>query len=396
MTSIFKLIAFSILVASVAFAEAAEQDQAAIVNDEGDPVFGAVADNTDATSRTKFKLGGFATLGVSHSSQKMGDYVLDSTIPKGPGRSYDWSIGNDSRIGVQASAEFTPDVSAVLQMISENQADNTYRPKIEWANVKYDFAPNAYMRAGRIALPTFLNSDSRKVGYSYPWIHPPLELYRQLSITSSDGVDAMFRFENHDGGGSIRIIYGQNKIDRPTSTSTARDLWGIFDTIEYGPALFRAGYQERESSYYNKLTGVAGAWSPSSDLSIAVSYDPGDWFAVSEWIERKSTTKTTAMYVSAGIRFNKFTPYLTYSENRPSSYLPGFVATTSSIQRARNAQSTASLGVRWDFLKNIDFKMQYDRVRLSADSNGYLINTNGAILYGTTFHVISAVVDFVF
>ena len=350
------------------------------------------------TDQPKIPFGGFGTLGVSHSSQHLGDYVLDNTIPKGAGRSQNWSAGNDTRIGAQVSANLTPHTSAVLQVVSEYQADSTYRPDIEWANVKYAFTPNVYIRVGRIVLPTFLNSDHRDVGYSYPWIHPPLELYRQLSILSSDGADALYRFDIGEAGNSIKAIYGRNTIERPTSKSISKDMWGIFDTLEYGPATFRVGYQKRESRSQSLLTGITGAWAQNSDLSVGVQYDPGDWFAMSEWIQRKSTTKISAMYVSAGYRVKKFTPYLTYSQNSPGSFLPGSPApTASSIRSANRSQSTVSLGVRWDFMKNTDLKLQYDQVKLSDNSNGLLANVpTNVILYGTTFHVISVVVDFVF
>src|ERR1017187_8653680 len=62
-----------------------------------------------------FKFGGFATLGVSHSSQSLGDYVIDSTLPTGAGRSSNWAAGNDSRLGIQLMANFTPKTSAVFQ-----------------------------------------------------------------------------------------------------------------------------------------------------------------------------------------------------------------------------------------------------------------------------------------
>jgi hypothetical protein len=345
-----------------------------------------------------FKLGGFGTLGVSHSSQSMGDYVLDGTQPKGAGRSGNWFAGNDSRLGVQLTASVTPKVSAVLQVISEYQADGSYRPAVEWANVKYSFSPDAYLRIGRIVLPTFLNSDSRKVGYSYPWIHPPVDLYRVLSITSSDGIDAMYRFEIGEASNAVKILNGRNSIERPTSVSESQDMWGIFDTLEYGPALFRVGYQKRTASSLNLLTGVQGAWVPNTDLSIGASYDPGNWFVMSEWVQRESTTKLSAMYVSAGYRVDKWTPYLIYSHNGQASFLPGSPApTAASVATASRSQSTASMGVRWDFIKHADFKLQYDLIKLSDNSNGYLANLPvNTVLYGTSFHVVSAVVDFVF
>jgi predicted porin len=358
----------------------------------------SVVEEPNNAEPSMFKLGGFGTLGVSHSSQSLGDYILDSTQPKGAGRNGSWFAGNDSRLGAQLTANVTANVSGVVQVISEYQADGTYRPAVEWANVKYAFSPDAYVRIGRIALPTFLNSDSRKVGYSYPWIHPPVDLYRVLSITNSDGIDAMYRFQIGEAGNAIKILNGKNTIDRPTSISESQDMWGVFDTLEYGSALLRVGYQKRIASSYNLLTGVQGAWVPNSDLSLGASYDPGNWFVMSEWIQRKSTTKLSAMYVSAGVRVDKFTPYLTYSNNGRGSFLPGFPPpTAASVLSANRSQSTTSMGVRWDFMKHADFKVQYDLVKLSDSSNGYLANLPvNTVLYGTSFHVVSAVVDFVF
>jgi opacity protein-like surface antigen len=345
-----------------------------------------------------FKLGGFGALGISHSTQHLGDYVIDSTVPKGAGISNNWATGNDSRLGIQLSANVSPTVSAVLQVISEYQADSNYHPGVEWANVKYAFAPNVYIRAGRIALPTFLHSDNRKVSYSYPWVHPPVDLYRQLAITSSDGVDGMYRFTLGNAENSIKAIYGNNETERKTSTSTSKNMWGLFDTFEYGPTTLRVGFQIRESSSLNHLTGITGTWTKNSDLSLGASYDPGNWFILSEWIQRKSTTKIDAMYISSGYRINNFTPYLTYSQNSMASFLPGFLQpTASAIQSAKRTESTVSLGLRWNFMRNFNFKLQYDQVRLGENSNGYLTNVpQGVILYGSTFHVTSALIDFVF
>jgi hypothetical protein len=351
------------------------------------------------TDMPKFTFGGFGSLGVNHSSMYYGDYTLDSTIPKGSSLSEDWSTGNDSRIAAHMAAQFTPKVSAMLQVVSEYHAPNTYEPEIEWANVKYAFTPNAYIRVGRIALPTFLDSDNRDVGYTYVWVHPPLELYRQLSITHSDGVDAMYRADIGETVNSIKaLLYGENTLERSSGKSISKDMWGIFDTIEYGPTTARIGYQERLSASQNSQTGVTGAWIRNSDLSVGVQYDPGNWFAISEWIQRKSTTNITAMYVSGGYRVNKFTPYLTYSQNSQGSFLPGFPPPSSSaIRLANRSQSAISLGVRWDFMRNTDFKFQYDQVKLSDNSNGFLANVPANVnLYGAKFHVISAVVDFIF
>lgn len=355
--------------------------------------------NAEAADQPKVTFGGFGSLGVSHSSMRMGDYTMDSTIPKGAGLSEDWSTTNDSRIAGQLVAHFTPKVSAAFQVDSEYTAENTYQPEVEWANVKYAFTPDAYLRVGRITLPTFMDSDNRDIGYTYVWIHPPLELYRQVAIAHSDGVDAMYRLNMGETVNTLKaVLYGENTLERSTSKSISKDMWGIFDTIEYGSTIAHVGYQERLSASQNFQTGITGAWVRNSDLSLGAQYDPGNWFIMSEWLQRKSNTKISAMYISAGYRVKKFTPYLTYSQNSPGSFFPDAAApSANSIRLANRAQSTVSLGVRWDFMRNTDFKLQYDQVKLSDNSNGFLANVPANVtLYGAKFHVISAVIDFVF
>ncbi|MGA8148553.1 MAG: porin [Gallionellaceae bacterium] len=348
-----------------------------------------------------FTLSGFGSLGLSHSSESLGDYVLDSGIPKGPGLSENWSVDNDTRIAAHLAANFSPKLSAVIQADSEYHNGNTYQPEVEFADVKYAFLPNASIRAGRLALPTFLEAENRDVGYSYPWIHPPLEVYRQEPITHFDGVDATYRLQTGEVGNSIKVVYGKTTIDSndfPSGELSSRHLWGIFDTVEYGPTTIHAGYQKREdtSQYLEATESIATV--SNSDLSLGVIYDPGDWFVMSEWIQHNSIYKVGAMYISAGYRVNKFTPYLTYSQNSQGSFLPEFQPPRSYlVQLANRSQSTVSLGVRWDFMKNTDLKLQLDEVKLSDNSNGFLANVPEDVnLYGTSFHVISAVADFVF
>ncbi len=354
--------------------------------------------NAKDISQPIFKLSGFGTLGVSHSSEKNGDYVLDRSAPDGAGRSHDWTTGNDSRLGIQVFADFAPQVRAVLQVETEYDSDRTYNPHVEWANVRYAFSPDLNVRAGRIGLPTFLNSENKDVGYSYPWVHPPIELYRQLSIAHSDGVDGSYRFFVGEASNTVKAVYGRNTSDLPTATATSRNIWGVFDTFEYMETIFHIGYQARETSTRYESTGVTTPWVRNTDLSAGANYDPGNWFLTSEWIKRESNNKRQAMYVSSGIRIEKFTPYLTYARDSPASFLSGTPPPTATeIQFAKHSQSTVSIGTRWDFMKNFDLKVQYDRVRLSADSNGHLANVPaGTILYGSTFHVLSMTVDFLF
>ncbi|HTN93063.1 MAG TPA: hypothetical protein VMJ33_00625 [Gallionella sp.] len=346
--------------------------------------------------------GVFGSLGIDHSSMGSGDYVVDGGIPKGSSLSQNWSPTNDTRIAGHMAAQYSPKVSVVLQVDSEYHTGNSYEPEVEFANVKYAFTPDVYLRVGRVALPTFLESENRDVGYTYAWVHPPVEVYRQESITHSDGIDVNYRLQIGDAGNNFKALFGRSTGEIGDSMSslsfTSEHLWGIFDTIEYGSTIVHIGYQQREtdSGYY--LTGQPGLSVEDSDLSAGIKYDPGNWFAMSEWIQRESTYKVNAMYVSGGYRINKYTPYLTYANSSQGSFMPGFPPPSpEGVVLANRAQSTYSLGVRWDFMRDTDFKLQLDRVKLGDNSNGFLANVPAGVdLSGQTFHVISAVLDFIF
>ena len=151
---------------------------------------GARAGDSDAPM---FSFGGFGTLGVVHSSEDKADFTSSIFKPNGAGHSHTWSSDVDSRFGVQVTASLTPRLSAVLQVIAEQNYDNTYKPQVEWANIKYQFAPDFSIRIGRSILPAFLLTESRKVGYSYPWVRPPDAVYALMPVTSNDGADVSYR-----------------------------------------------------------------------------------------------------------------------------------------------------------------------------------------------------------
>ncbi|HUW77019.1 MAG TPA: hypothetical protein VMV70_10085 [Gallionella sp.] len=366
-------------------------------------IFACVA-NTEAAGldQPQVTFGGFGSLGVSHSTMTSGDYVVDGGIPKGPGLSNYLSTTNDTRIAGHMAAQMSPRVSVVMQVDAEYHTGNSYAPEVEFVNVKYALTPDSYVRAGRVALPTFLESENRDVGYTYAWIHPPVEVYRQEPVTHGDGLDFNYRLHDGDATHSIKTVFGRTTFESNDSQLSnaiaSKNMWGIFDTTEYGSAIIHAGYLQRDTDSGSFLTSQGGTWVKDRDLSAGVQYDTGDWFVLSEWIQRRSTYETNARYASAGYRVQQLTPYLTYALSSQGSFLPGFAAPTpEAVRLATRAQRTVSLGVRWDFMKNTDFKFQLDQVKLSDNSNGFLANVPANVtLYGSKFYVMSAVVDFIF
>jgi predicted porin len=380
---------------------------------------------------------GFGTAGMAHSTERQADYTNSPlTKPNGAGYSHNWSPDVDSRLGLQLTANVTAQLSAVLQVISQHRYDNTYTPLVEWANLKYAFTPDFSVRVGRIAMPTFLVGDYRNVGYALPWVRPPVELYGQMvPITNSDGIDASYRMRFGQVTNTLQLSYGKDVIHSPDSaqSSTVDDLFGIFNTVSYGPATLRVSYQKAKvtlgsiNPFFNlfRQFGPAGVIiadkhvavdKPISFLTAGASYEPGNWFLMGEWGRSQTSMfigTQSAWYVSGGYRFGTLTPYATYSSSKKINnstdagldlaLLPPFFQGNATRLNAGLSTllnpmtgTTLSVGTRWDFKSNMALKLQLDRINLDPNSSGALINLQPGFRPGGKFHVISATVDFVF
>jgi predicted porin len=313
----------------------------------------------DATPSLSFR--GFGTVGVAHSTEDKADFLAQDLQGTGAGLGRSWSPDIDTRLGAQLDANFTSQLSGVVQITVEQRYDGSYNPQVEWANLKYQVTPDFSIRAGRIVLPILMVSDSRRVGYAQPWVRPPVELYSLIPLTNSDGVDMSYRMSFGEVNNTVRvgaILRDINEALPDGGDVVAKDGWQISNALEYGDASLHMAYTRTKLTveafkplfdgyrqFASQASQAAGLLPPpfgpaasraasqatalaekyDTDnkrfeiLSIGGSYDPGNWFVMAEWAqtEQKSVLgKRQAWYATGGYRFGSFTPYLTYAESK--------------------------------------------------------------------------------
>jgi hypothetical protein len=382
-----------------------------------------------------WSVSGFGSLGVVHSSEREADFADSSLKANGAGYSRAWSPNVDSRLGAQLDLALDRRWSAVLQVVSEQHLDSRYKPRIEWANIKYQATPELALRAGRIALPVFLAADSRKVGYAFPWVRPPVEVYGSIPLPSSDGVDLTWRW----GSGAVRhttqVFKGRTSMGLTVDTHLdARRIAGFSQTAEAGPLTARLSAMTADLTLnigqslfaaFDSLGEAGGTLADRYDVdhkrasivSFGASYDPGSWFVTGEAGHTHTSSflgKTTSLYAGAGLRRGAFTPYAGYARVRADSptsdpglpvanFAPGRMAAVMGLNSGLNqllqtipSQSSASVGLRWDFRPNAALKAQFDRVQPRDGSRGTLINTQPGFVSGHALRVASVTLDFVF
>lgn len=403
-----------------------------------------------AQSTPEFKFSGFGTVGAVHSDNDGADFVGTRFAPNGAGRTRSTSLNPDSKLGVQFDVRFGDRFSGVVQLVSQHQYDNSFTPEVEWANLKYKVSDNLSVRIGRIALPAYVLSESRFVGYSYVPVRPSVDVYTVLPVTSNDGVDFSLRNSFGAANNTFQGFYGvkDTKVPNNAKVKTNHSM-GFRNTLELGSLSASVGYLDFDidldlpqlaplfGGIAQFANGAAAVQAPGfqaaaasaramldkykldgmkmSAISLGAGYDPGDWYVAGEYVQFKGTGivgDTKAWNLGAGYRLGAWTPFVAYGKSR-GDYTPAAAIDTSgapplaagaaalvgglnaSLQAFAFEQKTTTVGVRWDAVRNVAVKAQFDRVALGAGSAGRFVNATPGFA-GSSVNLLSVAVDFVF
>jgi hypothetical protein len=170
----------------------------------------------------------------------------------------------------------------------------------------------------------------------------------------------------------------------PLFNDTRAQILLLSDTLQYGNTSVHLVYQRFDASGYPPIEFRL--------VSAGFTYDPGAWFVTgdSNYTKDRFFGDFLAWYVSGGVRLGRFTPYAIYSTTQAPS------TGTSGLMRL-GEERTASVGVRWDFVKNLDFKLQLQQVTIGTlDDPASFVNLQPDARVGDKANVLSLALDFVF
>ena len=377
-----------------------------------------------------FSLSGFGTAAETHNSTGDAQFIRDILQPRGVANA--WSSDVDSRIGLQANYRLNAEIEFVAQAVSYYNYASSYQPELTWGFVSYSPNPDFKLRAGRLGWDVYMLSDSRNVGYSYLWIRPPVDYFGQLSISHIDGADVIFKSELGSGLASAKLYAGFADQKVPSAPDPAYDLAGsrvLGVNLDYQKEdlLLRVGYtsvrlKNELPAFVPLLDALQSTGSPTAaalatDLSLAgktiqiasagVIYDRGPWQA--QLMFNRLTSNTLAYpqkdsgYFLLGYRIGEWTPFVTLAGTRSKSSQRGTGfptpnplddAVTASQASAQSRQRTLSLGMRYDFIHNLDLKLQVDQVHVF--DNAAFLWRNVQPGWNGRATVISVALDFVF
>jgi len=345
-----------------------------------------------SASATEFSFGGYGTLSAVRSNSDTTEFRANWRQDKGSHGNFDFGV--DSRLGVQATAKFNDRFSATGQLLAIRR-DGRDTVDVEWLYGQAQITDNLSARVGRVALPAFMLSDSRNVGYSQHWVRTPAQAYLGFPVTSVDGAQATYRVRLGETNLTVQPTIGQAKaklffdlgpqLGMATNESAWKRLASVNVSAETGDWTVRLGHtvtQDATNVY------VSHPFIPSDRFrdaftGVGAQYDNGQLLFMAEYIMRKTSGKvfdTRSYYVTAGYRVGAWTPYAIHS----------WLKYTGVALAGLGDASTDAVGLRWDFRTGMSLKAQYERA--SQTGQQFLVIDPSGKKVGIT----SVALDFVF
>ena len=342
-------------------------------------------------------------------------HVADDKVVgvRGDGRnrnpSYDGKLrfDGDSLLAVQARVDLSPRVHAVWQLLARDDVRYGQRPRNEWIYLGWDAQPNLNLKLGRTALPVFLHSETRHLGYAQLTARPVNTVYQLNPFTHVDGL--ALRHGRSMGRGELRTEFsaGRAELALPSGTIDADRMVSLALRYDEGPWSLRlAGSDYRfdmrlanvQRLYSQLVSGATGCTNCATVLAaraplegvhaqvqaMALQHESGSWSFTAELARRSSNNSivadSLAWYTLLAYRVGEWSPYAVLGAIRfrePPLGLQTHPAAPAAARRANalidlylqtpNDRRITQLGLRWDLHARAALKLQWERYRATRE-----------------------------
>lgn len=253
----------------------------------------------------------------------------------------DASFTPDSLFALQLFSNLQEGLTATAQVVARGEKD--WEPSLVWGFLTYQIHDNIRIKAGRSRAPFFLFSDTIDVGYSYPWINPPIDVYILSGVDNYDGINIELNHELADWASRVNLVAGssatqiriggretdiESKQIQSITLNLNRDWFTLqmslaqtdatvdaYDQLISAFDLLQIPLSETELDLLTLTNDVA------TFSGIGVYIDQHPWLWVSEYtaIEIEDAPMQhdrTAWYSTVGYRWQKLTTHVTYGVSK--------------------------------------------------------------------------------
>ncbi|MFW8591010.1 hypothetical protein ACOI22_09430 [Glaciecola sp. 2405UD65-10] len=346
--------------------------------------FSANAENNFAD---RFTFSGFGQVVAGYLDESDADYQ---------GYSNSVYLGEQSLFAVQADFTFNSSLSVSGQLLAHSASDRD--SGVEWLYLNYEPSANWRFKLGKLRTPFFRYSDVIDVGFAYPWISAPQQVYSGFLFSNYEGASATYLRSYKDYNFEIEAYYGvySGSFSRAGEDTPfdVDEIKGLIFSVNHGNLNMRIS--TIESSDFDAeipdFDGFADILEISGFIDNAnafrfdgkatayqanINYDTLDYFAAAEAIKITSDVlavpELTAYYATAGYNFHPFQVHITYSTSKSSYNVPenqipvGIAPQIDQLSYAYDLITSSlplynldsvTFGARWDVRHNIALKAE--------------------------------------
>lgn len=317
-----------------------------------------------ALEQGEIRYNGYGTLGITHLGGEDGlDYGIRGQTTSG------WRGDQLSKVGGQLQYGLSDTLSVTGQLALQAEQDHwqlTPAPLYLAWQADHQWT----LRAGRLGTPFYMYSETLNIGFSYPWLRLPEEVYSLVELSTHDGAEVLYNTSTPLGVISLQISAGQAHDRQEFALGDLHD-------IDYKNVLansltlstehlgsFRLGYTEtdvsldiretvdtrlmgRQSLALVTIDGLKGKFS-----SIGHQYDNGTWLSAAESVKlliENNPSDVDAFYLMLGRRAGNLLAHVTYGQLE--------------CQDAR--QRSMTYGLNYSLSPSVTLKGEYKRVDVS-------------------------------
>ncbi len=302
----------------------------------------------------------------------------------------------DSLLGLQGQLLLSDKLSATALGIQHS--NSRLDSGIEWLYLSYRPTKALNLKLGQMQSPFYSISDTLDVGYSYPWVIAPKEVYNDFVFKKFQGIDARYSHVAEGYSAHLEVYYGEFDDDISVNSgqvaTNVEDLGGLIGEIRVDNLLLRASYHSGDvdldlpaTAQFAQLLADAGFSRSAASLATAgnagfyqlsVDYESLAYFLKAEWIridlQGDFFPVIRSYYLTYGYYFGQFTALVTYGRQEddltpgvdeiPTGISPELDQLALGYQsiyenRAEDDITSWTLGLRWDFKANMAFKAEY-------------------------------------
>lgn len=346
------------------------------------------------------RINGFATLGVAVGDSKRAYLGAIDDTP---------NLHHDTKMGLNISSELSDVWSFGSQFVSSGARDDLGL-SADWLFVKYQPQNHFSVRFGRQKLGNRLLSEILDVGFAYPWVRPPQEVYSPINVKTIEGLSVAYTLPwgawdlvmepfvavadttiftyselkvqrktrvmaDHVRGGVVTLNHDFGKLmvshlsadvsvngsviikDRPVSLWSAATQMDYRDVVVYGE-FARCGESNKKAvdDLQSEVAQLTTQQTVATDAVVLADLQSKLQFSQFRLgSEQQSLLVDRAYYLTLGYRFGAILPHFTYAKLQVAE------------RAVLRGQSSLLLGVR----NNINDKlaMKFDIQQISPTGN---------------------------